>query len=81
MSAIVMKTVRVTTAWTGSGTRADPYRPKVADDHPFQNWEDVSGATPPTGSFSITGTLQDTDYTALLADPNYSGKVTLLGST
>jgi hypothetical protein len=52
----------------------------VQDDYPCQNVIDVTGATPPAGTFNVTVSMTPANYAVLTSDPNYTGKVTLLGS-
>jgi hypothetical protein len=73
-----MNTIRVTTAWKGSGTPADPYRPALADDHPLSSWSDKTGGAPGVGTYSVEAVVAPAVLTAIQADPNYAGKVTVL---
>jgi hypothetical protein len=75
-----MTTARVITGWNGTGTAADPYRPAVADDHPPQTWFDQSGNAPNTGPYTVQAVFDDATFTALQADPKYTGKVTVVAS-
>lgn len=69
----------VVTPWTGSGTHADPYRPKLAVEYPGVTWNDITGQTvaqllPSPNAYTLLVTCDgdtldtiedDTDYVVL----------------
>ena len=74
-----MNRVRILTAWAGSGTALDPYRPAVADDHPPHAWSDTTGADPRGGgTFTVEIQCDDATLQQINSDPRYLGKVTVL---
>ena len=74
-------TCRVQSPWKGTGTKGDPYRPQVVDDHQWLNWQDTSGSPGGAGTVTITGTMTNAQYDAMLANPTYTGKITFLGTS
>ncbi len=62
--------------WIGTGSIADPNRPRVADDHPLISWTDTTGQpaqnlTPVPNLFVIEVEATAALITAIEADPNY----------
>ena len=69
----------VVTPWTGTGTKADPYRPKLAVEYPGVTWDDITGQTvaqllPSPNAYTLLVTCDgdtldtvedDTDYVVL----------------
>ena len=70
----------VQSAWAGSGTKADPYRPQVAVDYGLMSWSQASGTAPPGGIVNVSCQMHETDYQNIQANPTYAGKVTLQGT-
>ena len=67
---------RILTTWIGTGSDADPRRPKIKDDYRPARMEDVTGQTasnlPPSPNLvTVEITVTDTVFNQILADPNY----------
>jgi hypothetical protein len=74
-----MNTLHILTAWTGSGTYGDPYRPALADAHAVASWVDLTGADPKLNQpYTIQAVCDDATLAAIQQDPNYQGKVTVV---
>ena len=76
-----MKRALIQSGWIGSGTRDDPYRPRLHDDFPAANWTDVSALPVATiAAGGAAGTLDvvcaDPTLAAIQAHPRYAGRVT-----
>jgi hypothetical protein len=75
-----MQRVRLSSAWMGTGTKADPYRPKFMTDHPtYSALHNITG-TAPGGACSVDADLDDATYAAVMADPTYNLSVQPLGA-
>jgi hypothetical protein len=67
-----MNTARFMTAWKGTGTYADPYRPALPDDHPVASWSAATNADPTLGQpFPIDVVCDQATLAAILQDPKY----------
>ncbi len=66
---------RIVTPWKGTGTRADPYRPQVADDYAMQQTDvtgqPVANIIPAPNAVTIEAIMPDATLAAIEADPNY----------
>ena len=76
-----MKRALIQSGWIGTGSRDDPYRPRLHDDFPGVNWTDSSGLPVATiAAGGATGTLDvvcaDATLAAIETHPRYSGRVT-----
>ena len=75
----------IVTRWAGTGVptgtpAGNPCRPAVADAHPVQRFEDITGGRTPApapGVLVIKAEMQDSDFSALLADANYGPRSVL----
>ena len=79
-----MNRIRVLCHWKGTGTKGDPFRPEILDDHPHKPGErmsDLTGQKPPANAaaappFTVQLLCTDQTLAAIMANPKYQGKVT-----
>jgi hypothetical protein len=67
---------RILTQWTGTGTNADPYRPKINDDFGLATVHDATGQdsktmVPSPNLFTAEITATEAVFNQILASPNY----------
>jgi hypothetical protein len=73
-----MNQLLVRSPWKGSGTAQDAFRPAVADDHPTLLWVFSDAVSASKGEGSLRMACSDATLAALLADPKYRHRVTVL---
>jgi hypothetical protein len=73
-----MNQLLVRSPWKGSGTAPDAFRPAVADDHPALLWVFADSLDGGKGEGALRMACSDATLAALLADPKYRHRVTVL---
>lgn len=66
----------VVTPWTGAGTHANPYRPKLAVEYPGVTWDDITGQTtkqivPSPNAYTLLIRCDGTTLDAIEDDTDY----------
>ena len=64
----------VITAWTGSGTSDDEFRPQLEDHYPLITWEDVTGQLvpiPEPNLYTVRAVCAESTLAAIQDDSSY----------